>query len=238
MSGKKDGNTIILAVEKDIAVHERETAEWKKHGVGALRVETMSEAIKLLKRRNDFLFIAINEDTVPDFMSMLPIMRDSTNSPIFIITSVYTMEKWIKAINCGADTYDPFNTCARENILGALTFLKAQSRRAKRLPKPLQILIGGDIILSPLRRSVYLKDIRIPLTKKEFDILHFLMDRDENVVTHAQLMSKIWGDEYKSKGVDVLWQTVNRLRRKLSKASPTTEYIEVERGVGYRFSSI
>jgi DNA-binding response OmpR family regulator len=58
------------------------------------------------------------------------------------------------------------------------------------------------------------------------------------VVTHARLIRKAWGDEHDLKDTVVLWQTVTRLRKKLSEISPkTTEYIEIEHGVGYRFSA-
>lgn len=235
MSNEK--NT-ILVVDKDDAVYERETLAWRQHGINTLRVETMSEAVKLLNQKGDFLFIAINEDTIPNFMSVLPIMRDSTSSPIFVITSSYTIEKKIKAMNCGADVYDPFNTCTKENVHGALTLLKAQNRRTERPPKPLQVQVGGGIILSPLRRSVFLNDVKVSLTKQEFDILYYLMDHDGHVVEHTWLIRKIGGNKSNTKNAENLWRAINRIRGKLSQISSTNEYIEIERGVGYRFTSV
>ena len=227
----------ILAVDKDVAVHERETAEWMKSGINALRVDTMTEAINLLAHRDDFLFVAINEDTVPDFMLQMRIMRDVTRLSIFVITSDYSIEKKLKAMDCGADVYDHFSAYIKNNIISALALLKAQKRRAKLAPKSLRTLTGGDIILSPLRRSVFIKDVRVPLTKKEFDILHCLMAVNGHVVTHSRLIRKVWGDKPESKGVVVLWRTVDRLRSKLSEISPTSDYIKIERGVGYKFST-
>jgi len=126
----------ILAVDKDAAVHNRESTEWLLHGINALRVNTMIEAIDLLTRGNDFLFIAINEDTIPDFMEKLPVMRETTLLPIFVITSNYTIEKKVKAMYAGADVYDHFSSYAKKDVLGALASLTAQNRLAKRTPKP------------------------------------------------------------------------------------------------------
>jgi DNA-binding response OmpR family regulator len=226
---------IILAVDKDSAVHERKTAEWEKYGIDALRVDTMNEAICLLAHRDDFLFVAINEDTIPDFMPKLRIMREVTGLPVFVITSNYTIEKKLKAMYCGADVYDHFNAYVKNSVIGALEMLRAQNRVPARLPEPLRVLTGGGIILSPLRRNVFIKDIEVFLTRKEFDVLHCLMANNGDTVTHARLMKKVWGDITEWEDTDVLRLTVDRLRRKLSEISPAKEYIEIERGAGYRF---
>ena len=225
----------ILAVDKDSSVHERESTEWVKYGINAFRVDTMTEAINLLVYKNDFLFVAINEDTIPNFLMQLRIMRDITALPIFVITSNYTIEKNFKAMSCGADLYDHFNAYIKTNVLDALAFLKTQNRWAKHPAKPLPVITRGDIILSRLRKNVFIKDINVSLTKIEFEILHCLMANSECIVTHERLVRKVWGDKRELKTPTVLWRIIDRLRKKLSEVSPSNEYIEVERGVGYRF---
>ena len=232
MTGKEK---TILAVDKDDAKHERETAQWMEYGVNTLRVDTMSEAINTLIHRDDFLFIAINEDTIPDFAAQLGIMRDVTILSIFVLTSNYSIEKKIKAMDCGADVYDHFNAYIKNDVICVLAYLKAQKRKLKRLPKRMSVLTGGNMILSPLRRNVFIKDVKVPLNKKEFDVLQCLMTGNGSVVTHAQILRKVWGDKSKLKSKVVLWKTIDRLRRKLYEISPSDEYIELERDVGYKF---
>ena len=224
-----------MAIDKDAAVHEREVADWMKYGIDALRFDTMTEAIYILTLRDDFLFIAINEDTIPDFISQIRIMREVTNLHIFVITSNYTIGKKLIAMNNGADVYDHFDAYIKKNVIVALTMLKAQKKRSKRTQKSLRTLTGGDIVLSPLHRSAFIKDVKIPLTKKEFDTLQYLMVNDGNIVTHARLIRKVWGDKHDLIDTALLYATVDRIRRKLSEISPANEYIEIERGVGYRF---
>jgi len=55
----------ILAVDTDLTVHEQQTEAWGKIGIGTLHVETMNEAISRLSRGETFLFVAINEDSIP-----------------------------------------------------------------------------------------------------------------------------------------------------------------------------
>jgi DNA-binding response OmpR family regulator len=225
----------ILAVDTNLAVHEEQTEEWAKYGIGAQRVNTMNDAVTLLAKGDEFLFVVINEDTVRDFMKQLPILRDATDLPIFIVTSTHTIDKKIKALRLGADVYDPFVSYTKQTVLLALETLKAQNRRAGRPQKQLGILTGGDIILSQMRRKVFVKDTEVGLAKKEFDILRYLMENSGCVVEHRQLMEEIWGKDYNEKDTDILWRTINRIRTKLSRICPDNAYIRIERGVGYVF---
>ena len=225
----------ILAIDKDLAVHEKAVAQWAKHGISIKRVETMHEAIRQLKQSDNYLFVGINEDTVPDFMSMLPLMRDVTDIPIFVMSSSYTIDKNVRAMSLGADVYDNFYANSEHNVLMGLEVLKAQSRWAKRAHKKLEVYVYGDVILSKRRRKVYVNDFEVSLGRKEFDILQFLMANYGCVVEHKRLLQEIRGENYSEKDTDVLWRTVNRLRVKLSEKYPAREYIKIERGVGYVF---
>ncbi|MCL2512721.1 MAG: response regulator transcription factor [Oscillospiraceae bacterium] len=225
----------ILAVDTDMDVHERLTATWAKYGVGAIRVSTMQKAVERLARDDGFFLIVINEDTVPNYMSSLSLMRDVTSSPVFVLTSGYTIEKRVRAYKLGADAYEPFNKSADEYIVSVLELLNLKKRWSERSINPLPVLVSNGIMLSPGRRMVFVEDTEISLTKKEFDILHYLMEKNGAVAGHTQILKKIWGDHYGGDDADVLWQTVDRLRRKLSKASPERTYIKAEYGIGYRF---
>ena len=225
----------ILAIDTNVAVHEEQTEEWAKYGIGTQLVNTMNNAINKLINGDEFLFVVINEDTTSDFLKQLPIMRDATDLPIFVVTSEYTIDKKITAMSLGADVYDPFVSYAKKTVLLTLETLKVQNRWAKRPQKQLAILTGEDIILSQLRRKVFVKDNEVSLAKKEFDILRCLMANSGCVVEHKQLMEEIWGRDYNEKDTDILWRTVNRIRTKISRIYPDNEYIKIERGVGYIF---
>ena len=227
----------ILAVDTDIAVHEEKTKNWAKYGIGTQRVNTMNDAINRLVDGEEFLFVVINEDTISDFLTHLPIMRDATELPIFVVTSSYAVDKKIKAMSLGADVYEPFISYAEQNVLLALEILKAQSRWSKRPQKQLPVFAGGDIILSQPRRKVFVQNTEVSLAKKEFDILRHLMANSGCVVEHKELMEEIWGKNYNEKDTDILWRAVNCIRTKLSEINPDNEYIKIERGVGYVFEA-
>ncbi|MCL1854538.1 MAG: response regulator transcription factor [Clostridia bacterium] len=223
----------ILAVDQDTAVYEKAAARWGEYGVSMKRVETMHESIAELKRSDGYLFVRIYEDAVPEWMSMLPIMRDVTDIPIFVLSSAYTADQKIKALNLGADAYDFYDAHTNHDVLIALEVLNAQNRWARRPYKPFELLVSGDLVLSRERRKVFVNGFEVDLGKKEFDILRCLMENNGHVVDHKRLLQEIWGEYYDEKDAGVLWRTINRLRAKLSEKCPAREYISIARGVGY-----
>jgi two-component system KDP operon response regulator KdpE len=225
----------IMAIDTDKTVHERQTAEWQKYGIGTLRINSINEAISHIMQGDLFLFIAINEDTIPDFMSKLPILRDITNQPIFVITSNYTIDKKVQAMHLGADVYDPFDKYVKKNVIAALEILDLQNRWVNRPLHRSNVLIGRDIILSESRHDVFINDIKVSLTKLEFDMLKYLLMHNGNIVTHTQILNKVMESEYTENGSDFIWRTISRLRSKISEVAPGREYIKAERGVGYKF---
>jgi len=127
--GKKNnkGNKTLLAVETEGCKHIDD--EWLKRGIIVKRASSMAEAIEFLLHQDDeYLFIAINEDRIPNFMEHLPIMRDITSTPIFCITSTYTLEKEIEARKLGADEYAPFAANLEQNMHHAFELLKGIKR--------------------------------------------------------------------------------------------------------------
>jgi DNA-binding response OmpR family regulator len=224
-----------MAIDTNQIVHDRQTEEWLKYGIGTIRINTITEAVSFLVRGDLFLFIAINEDTIPDFMPKLPIIRDATNQPIFVITSSYTIDKKVKAMHMGADVYDPFDKYVKNNVIAALEILDLQNRWANRPLHQSNVLIGRDIILSESRHDVFINDIKVSLTKLEFDMLKYLLSHKGNIVTHTQILNKVMDSEYTENGSDFIWRTISRLRRKISGVAPGCEYIKAERGIGYKF---
>jgi two-component system OmpR family response regulator len=223
----------ILAVDQDRIMHETQSAEWLQYGIGSVRVDSMCEAISRLSNKEPFLFIAINEDAVPDFLTYLKLMRDITNIPILVITSNYTLEKKIKVLNYGADGYEMFSDYVKVNVLSALELIGVQKRWTK-LSDTTEtgIIVCGDIMLFPFHRVTFVDGKELILGRKEFDVLNCLMVHRGKVVKHGTLLEMVWGSA--NYEIDVLWRTADRLRKKLAQLSPTV-YMEAVPNVGYRF---
>jgi DNA-binding response OmpR family regulator len=229
-------NKKIMGVDKDQTVHEQQKEAWEKIGVESIRVDTMNEAIDKIIKGGEFLFIAINEDTIPDFWEQLRLMRDVTDDQIYIITSSYEVAKHTKAVNYGADTYGAFAKDASGDVAAGIALLELQNKRGGRKNPKTPVLASGGVVLSKSRHLVFVNDVKIELQKKEFDILALLMENNGCFVDSKKLFETVWGEEYSENANNSLRKAISNLRSKLSEASTDgTDYIIAKWDVGYKF---
>jgi len=86
-------------------------------------------------------------------------------------------------------------------------------------------------------RKIMHNGAEVEITKKEFDLLHYLVLNQNKVLARYQLYEHIWGntldDQYDSNFIDV---HIKNIRKKLNTCAPTP-WLETVRGVGYRIST-
>lgn len=146
--------------------------------------------------------------------------------PILVLTARDTTEDKVLALDSGGDDYlvKPFSF---EELLARIRALLRRPQTALGTE-----LKSGDIILKPAEREVYRSQEKINLTLKEFELLHYLMRRPNEVVNREEIYTHLWdfADNALSNTIDV---HVKNLRRKLGDEDHE-KIIETVRGVGYR----
>ncbi len=105
-------------------------------------------------------------------------------------------------------------------------------RISTEVQEPVFEIRGLKIDLS--RHQVSLADKDIPLTPTEFDLLHVLIQNAGKVITHRQLIQKVWGSGYEDES-RLLRVNISNLRHKIEPDPNQPYYILTELGVGYRF---
>lgn len=150
---------------------------------------------------------------------------------ILMLTVSDSEDDKVEALEAGADDYitKPFH-------MRELTArVRAAARRVKTPHAETDAVIRiGEIELQPARRLVFKATAPVHLTPKEFDLLHFLMANTGMPITHARLLSAVWGPEYVNQ-VEYLRTFVRQLRKKLEDDSAKPKYILTDSYVGYRF---
>jgi two-component system, OmpR family, KDP operon response regulator KdpE len=151
--------------------------------------------------------------------------------PILMLTVRDSEDDKIEALDAGADDYvtKPFQ-------MGELMArVRAAVRRSHAIHDDNDSLITiGDIELDLERRLVRKLGNIIHLTPKEFDLLYYLMSHAGKPLTHARLLSSVWGIEYGSE-LEYLRTYMRQLRKKLEKNPARPEYLLTESHIGYRF---
>jgi DNA-binding response OmpR family regulator len=152
--------------------------------------------------------------------------RGDSPPRVLVLTARDATGDKVLGLDAGADDYltKPFDFAELAARVRALL------RRPENARSPqLQV---GDIILDPAAHSVQRGGVTVPLTAREFSLLHYLMDREGEVVSRTDLLEAVWDAHYDglSNVVDV---HVANLRRKLELPGRPAP-IETVRGVGYR----
>jgi two-component system OmpR family response regulator/two-component system response regulator QseB len=157
-----------------------------------------------------------------DGLEVLSAVRQAgTTLPVLVLTARDAVPDRIRGLDAGADDYvlkpvDLHELAAR---------LRALVRRAHGQPQ--ERLCAHDVTLDPAARSVDRLGVPVPLSAREFDLLHALMLNAGRVLSRDQLERHLysWGQEVESNAIEV---HVHHLRRKLG-----SSLIQTVRGVGY-----
>lgn len=161
-----------------------------------------------------------------EILEMLREHKVYRNIPVILLTAKTTDMDIITGLNTGADDYitKPFN------ILELIARIKAVLRRTKK--EEVKLLSFGPITLDTEKRKVTVDDEEIFLTFKEFELLQYLLEHPEIVLSREQIMENIWGFDFEgeSRTVDV---HIASLRSKLGEGG---KVIRTVRNVGYKVS--
>lgn len=157
-------------------------------------------------------------------------LRDGGSSlPVLMLTARDAVSDRISGLDAGADDYLP-----KPFDFGELAArVRALLRRPSGTRTPSISL--GALTIEVAGRRVLLDGVLVPLTTREFGLLHHLVEHVDEVVSRTELMDALWDSNYDglSNVVDV---HVRNLRRKLDRPGQPLP-IETIRGAGYRFTT-
>lgn len=148
--------------------------------------------------------------------------------PIIFLTAKDTEDDKLMGFNIGADDYisKPFS------IREVIARVKAVLRRSAEKETP-EILQFEHLYIDPVKKRAFINQEKLPLTKKEFEILSLLLSHPGQVFSREEILSKIWTDE-----VYVLDRTIDvnitRLRKKIGEYG---KHIVTRLGYGYCFET-
>lgn len=163
-----------------------------------------------------------------DGMSILAELRQSKETrqlPVILLTAKGSEFDKVQGLDAGADDYvaKPFG------VMELLSRVRAVLRRS-RLDREQPVLQVGKILMNQEERRVLADGRELQLTFKEFELLRFLMENENMVLSRDKLLDIVWGydSEVETRTVDV---HIRSLRQKLGDLG---ELIETIRNVGYR----
>ena len=167
-----------------------------------------------------------------DGFEVLETVREVSQVPVIMLTAKGEEDDRVRGLELGADDYVTKPFSPRELV----SRVKAVLRRTEGATGSMHGLIEVDdrLKIDFDRREIWLEGKLVKLRPTEYRMLYHLVQNAGWVVTHDQLLTKVWGYEYRDEPHYVRLY-INYLRQKLEANPSEPKYILTERGVGYRF---
>ncbi|MEO7211721.1 MULTISPECIES: response regulator transcription factor [Mucilaginibacter] len=224
-------NVLIIEDEKALA-YEVELFLSKNNYICEVCFNGTSASEKIAVNLYDFILIDLG---LPDYEG-LDLLKEAKKSrpeaACIILTARAEVNDRIKGLDLGADDYlaKPFSLLELQSRMQAIT------RRKFGLVNQTVDLDGFLVNLTD-RTITHLSNTVSTITKKEFDLIAYLILHKNRTLTRAQLSEHIWGsvvnDDYDSNFIDA---HIKNIRKKLS-VFAATEWLETVRGLGYRIKT-
>jgi two-component system, OmpR family, KDP operon response regulator KdpE len=157
-------------------------------------------------------------------------VREFSDVPIIMLTAKVREEDLLRGFDSGADDYltKPFNS---KELLARVRAVLKRARHSPEIRGEAQI-ICGELRIDAARRRVTVGGREVKLTPTEYNILHQLALHRNQVLLHEQLLTVVWGTEYRD-DLEYLRAYIRFLRQKIEPDPARPTMIVTSQGVGY-----
>lgn len=158
-------------------------------------------------------------------------VRELSQVPIIMLTAKDDIDDKVQGLDIGADDYitKPFAT--PELLARMRVVLRRQESQRETREAQEEILSVKNLTMYPARHEVKVDAVPVELTKKEYDLLEYLLRNKRTVLTRDQILSNVWDYDYMG-DTNVVDVYIRYLRQKLDDRFQE-KYIHTMRGVGY-----
>lgn len=221
---------LIVEDEQDIAGLIKHTLE-RSGSAEAEIVGTGDAALKAVASRPpDLIILDLNLPVLGglEVCRLLRARSDARHLPIIMLTAKSSESDRVTGLELGADDYVTKPFSLRELTARVRAVLRRATAPEDR---PASTYVGAHLVADFDAVSVMVDGEQIRLTRREFELLRYLVQNKNRVVSRDRLLERVWGYErlVETRSVDV---HVGRLRQKLGAAG---RQIETAVGLGYRF---
>ena len=201
---------------------------------GFRTIEAFNGSQAINKVRSSMPDLILLDVMMPDIdgFEVLKIIRETSTVPVIMLTAKGEEDDRVRGLELGADDYITKPFSPRELV----SRVRAVLRRTETSTAATHGLIEVDdhLKIDFDRREVWVEGKLVKLRPTEYRLLYHLVQNAGWVISHDQLLAKVWGYEYRDEPHYVRLY-INYLRKKLEEDPANPKYILTERGVGYRF---
>ncbi len=220
----------ILIADDEIMLTQLLSDHLTNNGYITYTAYCSEEVISRLQVQPDLILLDINMPGM-DGLELCKIIREQVACPIIFLTARVTEADKIIGLQAGGDDYvtKPFS-------LQELTArIASHLRREERSRQPSKLITSQGLIINLSRHTCSYNGKNIVFSKREFDLIEFLMSNPNQVFDKEQLYEAVWGLEAEGNN-NVIKEHIRKIRAKLTEATGR-EYIETVWGIGYKWNN-
>jgi two-component system phosphate regulon response regulator PhoB len=223
----------VLVVDDDKLIRDVVRKTLEREGMRVVEARDGAEALEQMRLAP--VDVAIVDVHMPRMTGHELVAKLRVQDPrvhVIMLTSAGTEADRVRGLVGGADDYvvKPFS--ARElaaRVIAAGRRLAAVEDRAAE---------GGRIKVDPVSRTVTVEGERIDVTRREFDLLNFLVAHPDRPFTRGQLLRAVWESSAEWQSEATVTEHVRRLRMKIEHDPLKPQHLVTVKGTGYRFEPI
>ncbi len=225
----------VLVVDDDEALVELVDQVLTSKGYEVLKASNGQEALRLLfDQRPDLVLLDVVMSKMDGWQTCSRI-RDVSDIPIIMLTGKRRAEDDIvRGLGYGADDYLFKPVGNRELVARVRAALRRAELSSSADAKREITYSDGFLTVDVGERKVIVNGERVKLTPREFRLFALLVENGGRILTHKQILEKVWGWEY-TDDLDYVRIYISHLRQKLEPDPALSRYIITESGVGYYF---
>ncbi len=223
----------ILVVEDEGAVRDmvRELLE----GAGYTVVDAANGIEGLRQFFNERPDLAMLDILMPkmDGIELCQRIREVSSIPIIILSAKGEEMDKVRGLTAGADDYMAKPLGSKELVARVEAALRRAHSQGPQ--EAMKVYSDGEVTIDYQRHEVSVRGKKVNLTRLEYRLLTTLVGHVGQVLTHEQLLEKVWGPNYDSQE-SIKWH-IGHLRQKVEKDQDAPGLIITVRGIGYRYDA-
>ena len=229
----RDKSTGILLIEDDVSIRQLLRSALAAEGWTVYEADSGASGVDQIIRRQPQIVLLDLGLPDRDGLSVVKEVREWSQVPILILSAEGQESIKVKCLEAGADDYvtKPFGV--GELIARVGVALRRQTIDTDSAASPLFEL--SQVKLDRSQRKVWVHGVETHLSPIEYKLLCVLAQYAGRVVTHRQLLSEVWGEEY-TEDTQYLRVYVGYLRRKLEPNEESSRLLINEPRIGYRLA--
>ncbi len=205
----------------------------RMEGYDVIEAADGEAALDLVQERRPDLVLLDVMIPARDGLDVLGDLRKTSEVPVILVSALGEEADRVLGLKMGADDYvvKPFSAA---ELSARIESVLRRARHRTAAPVSNRFAFDG-LVIDLQTREVTVREEKVDLTAKEFDLLAFLAGSPRQVFSREQLLRQVWESSSDWQSDATITEHVRRLRRKIEVDPDNPRWVTTVRGVGYRF---